>query len=247
MDEIIGFAILLIIASMLERFFKAQKAKTQQQRPQEAEREATGEEADDVGRQPASLQELIAEQLGLNLERLPKVEEEPEPPPARPVAGPPARPGTSQPVARPGPTGPPVRRPEAPPAPELERVVYYPTPRGPEPVWEVSERAASVPEQRSAAPPRRRPLREEKATVERRHPDSLERPRRPEDHDRFHERYGLTEPVSSHAEFHDRYMKPKRRAAPRRASGPLPDHAEWSPAQKAIIWSEILGRPKGLE
>jgi hypothetical protein len=278
-DEIIGFAILLIIASMLERFFKAQKAKTQQQQqqPPEAEWEASGEEADDVGRQPASLQEMIAEELGLNLERLPKIEQEPEPPPARPGSGPqPARPGSGpQPArpgsgpqrarpgagpqpARPGATGPPVRRSEAAPAPKVERVVYYPTPPEPEREREVTlaaERGAleaearrgSVPARTRAAPIRRRPLREERAEIERRHPDSLERPRRPEDHDRFHERYAVPEPVSSHAEFHDRYMKPTRRTAAKRPKGPLPDHPEWSPEQKAIIWAEILGRPKGLE
>ncbi len=277
MDEIIGFAILLIIASMLERFFKAQKAKRQQQEPPEAEWEASGEEAGEVGQQPASLQELIAEELGLNLERRPKVERQPEPPPARPGAGPqasrpgagpqPARPGAGPQAARPGAgpqparpgpaaAGPPVRRSEA--APKVERVVYYPTLRETErerqvtaaaerAALEAEERRSSVPARRREAPLRRRPLRDEKAAIERRHPDSLERPRRPEDHDRFHERYGVPEPVSSHTEFHERYMQPTRRVAARRPKGPLPDRPDWSPAQKAIIWSEILGRPKGME
>jgi hypothetical protein len=258
-DEIIGFAILLIIASMLERFFKAQKAKRQQQEPPEAEWEASGEEAGEVGQQPASLQELIAEELGLNLERRPKVERQPEPPPARPGAGPQAaRPGAGPQPARPGPAaaGPPVRRSEA--APKVERVVYYPTLRETErerqvtaaaerAALEAEERRSSVPARRREAPLRRRPLRDEKAAIERRHPDSLERPRRPEDHDRFHERYGVPEPVSSHTEFHERYMQPTRRVVARRPKSPLPDRPDWSPAQKAIIWSEILGRPKGME
>jgi hypothetical protein len=82
--------------------------------------------------------------------------------------------------------------------------------------------------------------------LERGEPVTLERPRRPEDHHRFHERYDVPKPVASHSDFHDRYMTAKARPARRRAKAKLPDRPEWGAMQRAIIWAEILGPPKGL-
>ena len=67
--------------------------------------------------------------------------------------------------------------------------------------------------------------------LERGEPVSLERPRSPEDHERFH----------------DRYMGRAVVPAVRQRRGRLPERWDWSAAQKAIIWAEILGPPKGLE
>jgi hypothetical protein len=88
---------------------------------------------------------------------------------------------------------------------------------------------------------------EEIGMRERGDPVSLERPRRPEDHGRFHDRYGIPEPVADHAEFHERYVGPVAPAARKRRRGGLPELRRLSRAQRAVVWSEIFGPPRGLD
>ncbi len=73
---------------------------------------------------------------------------------------------------------------------------------------------------------------EEQGMMERGPPVSLERARSPEDHERFHELYL------------ERATKRRRRGGTRGAR--LPNRDEWSPVHRAIVWSEIIGPPKGL-
>jgi hypothetical protein len=254
MDQIVGIVILLIILSLLDKVLRGQKGKTQRPPSPEDGWEAAEEERDAVERGAVSLRELLAEELGLNLERRPTVKELPE------AASAQARPDHSEPVAAVDRvTGAaPTSRQESAAPPEIERRIHYPTPRRSEravepegtPEWghriaDERKRAASMRRRRS--PIRKPASEEERFAIERGERGSLERPRRPEDHRRFHDRYGVPEPVSSHDEFHARYVQPATRAEPRRAGVILPDSPEWSAVQRAIIWSEILGPPRGLE
>ncbi|UCC74872.1 MAG: hypothetical protein JSV86_10085 [Gemmatimonadota bacterium] len=241
MDEFITLIIFFVVIGLLERILRAaQKGKVE--RPTEGEMQAGDREA--IEEMPASLQELIAEELGINLERKPKVKGLPEPPAA--------------PQARSAPAEHPARR--QPPAPAVQRgrepTVFYPSPAAKAPAERLEsagDRGAAVARRRREevrrplraelgrprAAPIREPLRdaerglslEERAILERGAPQSVERPRRPEDHQRFHERY----------------MEEPPRPAARRSRVPLPEREDWSPAQKAIIWAEILGPPKGLD
>ncbi len=166
------------------------------------ELEPTAEDAEPVERMPDRLQGFIAEELGLGLERKPQIRRPTEPE---------ARPDTA------GERGAAVGR-------QRREAVA----RGRRAHLERRKAAPSLREQREAE---RALSLEERAMLERGAPISLERPRRPEDHERFHARY----------------MAPKRRPAVRRSRARLPDREAWSPVQKAIIWSEILRPPKGLE
>ncbi len=253
MDQIVGIVILVIILSLLDKVLRGQKGKVQRPPPPEGW-EAADEEREAVEGSAVSLRELLAEQLGLNLERRPTVRRLPETPSAQAERD---YSGSASVVDRAG-GAPPTRRQESAAPPEIERVIHYPTPRRPEraperadaPEWgqriaEVRRQAASIRRRRS--PIRARTAEEERLPIERGEPVSLERPRVPEDHQRFHDRYATPQPVSSHEEFHARYVEPKGRAEPRRAGVTLPDSPEWSAVQRAIIWSEILGPPKGLE
>jgi hypothetical protein len=249
-DQFLTLIIFFIVIGVVERLLKAaQKAKE----GAPAQREAQPHDEGAIEQLPANLQDLIAEELGINLERRPRIVEPPEPaPPSSARAAPAPHPGRRLPPSEhPGRRQPPARHPGqfVPPAPIVrERVIRYPGPRREEAdrgAESAGDRAAAVARRRREdlarrrAAPARRPLREperppsleERAIMERGEPVSLERPRRPEDHERFHERYRAKE------------------AGPlvRRRRGPLPDRGDWSAAQKAIIWAEILGPPKGLE
>ncbi len=271
MDEFLTLIIFFIVIGVVERVLKAaQKAKGE--RPTQRQEKPPDEGA--IGGLPAGLQKLIAEELGINLERKPRIEGPAEPaPPSSARAAPAEHPGRGLPLGEhPSRRSPPAVRPGTPatPAPSAhpsrERVVHHPgRPR------EEAGRGRESPGDRGAAITRarreaaaqrrrgpaltRRPLREleqppsleERALLERGEAVSLERPRRPEDHERFHDRYGVPEPVASHAEFHKRYVDERAEPGRRRRRGPLPDRWDWSAAQKAIIWAEILGPPKGLE
>ena len=96
------------------------------------------------------------------------------------------------------------------------------------------------------SPRRRQVSAAERVALERGTPKSLERPRRTEDHERFHEQYGVPQPVSSHTEFHERYMNAEEPERRRRVAVRLPDRPHWSAVQRAIVWAEVLGPPKGL-
>ncbi|UCC82880.1 MAG: hypothetical protein JSW46_18255 [Gemmatimonadota bacterium] len=248
MDEFLTLIIFFIVIGVVERVLKAaQKAKGEQ--PTQRQEQVQDEGA--IERLPAGLQELIAEELGINLERKPRIAGPGEPaPPSSARAAPVEHPGR-----RPPSTEHPSRRP--PPAPHpaesapvgRERVVYPSARREvPETGRErAGDRGAAITRaRREVAAQRRRgpalvrrPLREveqppsleERALLERGEAVSLEQPRRPEDHKRFH----------------DLYMVEEAGPGVRRRRGPLPDRWDWSAAQKAIIWAEILGPPKGLE
>lgn len=260
MDDFLFFAILIIVASILERVMKASKRKQQQQQqqpPDEQDWEPPEEdwepqEGGAARQRPKTLQELIAEELGINLERRPQVQRLPQPEEEEP------EPGVSVvPHARAQPPVPP------------DREVYYPTARS---EAEVSgrERAELLARQRAEAVAKRRrevdvrrkavPARsasrtpatlslEERLVLERGEAVSLERQRQPRDHDRFHDRYGIPAPVESHTGFHDRYMGREAGAGQRRQEKKvrLPDRADWSPVKRAIVWAEVLGKPKGLD
>jgi len=233
--------VFFILIGVLERVLKgAQKGKAP---PGAAEPEP--EDVDALEGMPANLQELIAEELGINLERRPKVRQLPEPAPpstARVERGHPA----SRQAPRPAVPGPVPR-------------VSYPKHQEDLPDSDresAGDRAlAAVQQRRERLPRRRRPeltrRREDFSRRPLREPDeeavSLERPRRPEDHERFHGRYGVPKPVESHSDFHRRYVEEQPGRPTRRPRTLLPERADWSAAQKAIIWAEILGPPKGLD
>ncbi len=85
-------------------------------------------------------------------------------------------------------------------------------------------------------------------TIPDREAETLERPRTPETHRRFHERYGVPQPVSTHKEFHRRYIQPTTGSRTRRPrAARLPDRPNWTMVQKAFVWSEVFGPPKALD
>jgi hypothetical protein len=239
-DEFITLIIFFIVIGVLERVLKAAKGKKAPPQQAQGEPEVEGEETSEGI--PASLQELIAEELGINLERRPKVRELPEQEqPSRPALR-----SVKDPAGR--------RHPAAPAAPATRRTVVHPGPREilPSGVPEGARQRAltEVREQREAVGREREDDAERRRVESERIRDpgrSLERPRRPEDHDRFHELYGVPEPVKSHTEFHERYMQKEVRSSARRTRLLLPDQPEWSAVKRAIVWAEILGTPKGLE
>jgi hypothetical protein len=241
-DEFLTLIIIFIVIGVVEKVLRAaQKAKGEPP----AQRQAPEHDEGAIEGLPTSLQDLIAEELGINLERKPRIEGPPEPLPPPTARAAPAE----HPARRPPPAPHPAQ--SAPPAPpSRERAVHYPGARREEPERgreRAGDRGAALARSRREAAARRRrgpalarralreperpPSLEERALLERGEPVSLERPRRPEDHE----------------SFHDRYMAEEVGPAVRRRRGPLPDRWDWSAAQKAIIWAEILGPPKGLE
>jgi hypothetical protein len=240
-DEFLTLIIFFIVIGVVERVLRAAR-KAKGEPP--IQREAQPHDEGAIEGLPASLQDLIAEELGINLERKPRIEGPPEPLPP-----PTAR---AAPAEHPGRRLPPSAHPAPPPVPlSRERVVQHPSARREEPergreragdriaALARARREATARRRRGPAPtrrplhePERPPSLEERAILERGEPVSIERPRRPEDHERFHDRY-MGEEAGP--------------AVRRRRRGPLPDRWDWSAAQKAIIWAEILGPPKGLE
>ncbi|UCC49731.1 MAG: hypothetical protein JSV41_06120, partial [Gemmatimonadota bacterium] len=97
MDEFITLIILFILIGLVDKFLKAaRKAKAP---PPEVEPEA--EEGAAIEGLPRSLQDLIAEELGVSLERRPKVKAPPEPAAVAdaaraPLPAPPRRPREAQ-------------------------------------------------------------------------------------------------------------------------------------------------------
>lgn len=228
MDDFIWFVIIIFGASIFQRMMKSARKKQQQQHPTleheagEYEGEGEGEGESRLERAPMSFQEMLAEQLGLNLERRPQVLPPPEPPePETPTATP-----TAQSSA--------------------ERAGEYAQRRREAVSRRADERrrAGQLPSRRTDLP--ERVSLEERAIRERGAPKTLERPRRPEDHERFHERYDVPKPVSSHAEFHKRYVDEPETVTGKRKGFRLPDRPEWSAVKRAIVWAEVLGPPKGL-
>lgn len=208
MEQIFTLLLLFVVVGLLNRFVKA--AKGQQGRTQVPD---DAEDKEPIGGASGDLRDLIMEELGLGLERRPKVMELPQPA-------------------------------------EPSGAVVYPKER--EPVAEaararsegaevITRRGPDVPQRRSAREPRRPSRR-----PERRAAVSLERPRRPEDHELFHERYAVPAPVETHTQFHERYMDPETVRRRARSAVRLPEQPHWSAAQKAIVWAELLGPPKGL-
>lgn len=260
MDQVIGIVVLLIIFGLLDKVLKGQRRKTQRPPPAGEDWEATDEERDALEKRSVSLRELLAEELGLNLERRPTVTRLPGTGSAEGPGGDVEPASLGDRAAAAPPTG--GREPDA--SREIGRTVYYPTLRRPERVAPRGGAAAAGPGAASAlraAEARKQALsmRRRGGTMRARRPDddrlpvrpseavSLERPRRPGDHQRFHERYAVPQPVRTHEEFHTRYVDSTSRPEARRAGPALPDDPKWSAVQRAIVWSEIIGPPRGLD
>ncbi len=237
MDEVVFILVLMFLGVIFDLIKKAQKKGAPPPVSEEEQLEAEAR-MQDLGK---DIQDLIAEELGLNLERRPRIQT----PPGE-EAGPRSTEGTQEEQRR---------HRVAPARPTKTPEVRYPKPaelkRG-----ELAKRGRELPgDRRRAAVQKRReptptaPLAElsleERAIAERGEPVSLETERRPEDHEGFHRRYAVPKPVDSHREFHDRYVSTPA-ASREQPRSVLPDRKNWSAAQKAIVWAEILGPPKGL-
>lgn len=237
MDSFIAILIFFLLIGLLEKVLKAASKKQQGAAPPP---EAEGTE--EARGAPSSLQDLIAEQLGISLERRPRVRELPE---AK------AEPAERTRVAPPPPKRRPV--PEERPYSEGRREVAYPrpSPSGSRRTT-AGERGLAAARERRAALAKREdePVRvislEERAALRRDEAASLEVPRRPEDHRRFHERYGIPESPRGRGKLGAPGVSEPMRLTGRRRRGRLPERAHWSAAARAIVWSEILGPPKGL-
>ncbi len=226
MDEFITLVIIFILIGLVDKFLKAvRKAKAP---PPEVEPEA--EERAAIEGLPRSLQDLIAQELGLDLERRPKVE-----PPAQPGAAPADAAWTAVPAPPRRPREVRVERPRESRPP----TVVHPGEREAERErrrQRALDRAGAAPERmavlarREPAPPEEAISLEELGMRERGAPVSLEVLQRPEERERLR----------------DRYARPERIRARRRRHVQLPEPPGWSAAQKAIVWAELLGPPKGL-
>ncbi len=228
MDSLIAVLIFFLLIGLLEKVLKAASKKQHGSvPPPETRTEAELEEAQGA---PTTLQDLIAEELGISLERRPRVRELP---------GPKAEPADRTRAA----TVPPGRR----PVPESRREVILPQPQRPGARRRPSaaERSAAAVAERDEEPVRVISL-EERAALERREAASLEVPRRPEDHRRFHERYGVPESPRARRALRAPDVSAPTEVTGRRRGGRLPEQANWSAVKRAIVWSEILGPPKGL-
>lgn len=235
MDSFIIIVIIMVVLGLLEKLVKAGRAgQTPETPPEGPDWESQGEGR--AERLPRDLQELIAEELGIKLER-PRIEEEPAgvsserpelersaalQPPMRAESRiePPTRgaPGRRMPRSTPG-----RRTPSITTRARRTRTVAYPStppthpPPTPQPV-KVTPAGAVI-------------SLEDRAAMERGEAVSLETPRMAEQHQRFHDLYV------------DR-GEPTR--ARRRARPILPDRADWTAVHRAVVWSEILGPPRGL-
>ena len=166
------------------------------------------DEDDAAVERPATLEALIREELGINLERRLRVE---APTTTRPTRLPPATavdPGRQR---------------------EAQRSVRGRT-------LTLAEPAAAG----EATPLNKWGIRERGEAV------SLEVPRALDAHQRFHARYDVPQPPDSHEEFHRRYVDPAFLPRRRRGTMRLPNSPRWSPVQKAIVWADVLGPPRGL-
>lgn len=223
----------LIAAGVLQGFLRQNRARAGKDGrpapPPEADWEY--DEDDDAAERPATLEALIREELGINLERRPRVERQlrVEAPKTTPTSEP--GPGRVAPSGIPSPT-------RLPP-----RSVGHPSRRR-EPERSVRRRAPAVTE--PAAGKEAGTSLEEWGVRERGAAVSLEVPRAPDAHQRFHARYDVPQPPDSHEEFHQRYVDPALLPRRRRGRMRLPDSPRWSPVQKAIIWADVLGPPRGL-
>lgn len=233
MDDYVWFFLLIVGASLFQRFVRAARQKQAPPPSEQGEWEEEAEEEERAEAKVTSLQDLIAEQLGINLERRPTVQRLPDTEDA-PEFSSTAAAARSQPAAR-------ERRDAA----ARERRSAAARERGPA----ADREPGAVVAQRRAAEVQRAPSPEKRGIRQQREALSLERPRRPEDHVDFHERYAVPEPVATHEGFHERYMKaePWGKAARVRGGVRLPDRAGWSAIQRAMVWVEVLGKPKGLE
>jgi hypothetical protein len=234
-DDYIWLFLLIIGASLFQRFVKAARQKQAPPPSEQGEWEEAEEERTE--RAVTSFQDLIAEQLGVNLERRPTVQRLPDTvqrfPDTEdvPEFSSTAHAARSQPVAR-------ERRDAA----ALERRAASARERE-----AAAEREpGAVVARRRAAHVQRAPTAEEHGIRQRREPISLERPRRPEDHVDF-ERRAVPEPVTARGGLRAKYMKAEPRKAARGRGVRLPDRAGWSAVQMAMVWVEVLGKPKGLE
>lgn len=235
MDSLIAVLIFFLLIGLLEKVLKAASKRQQDSVPPLETR--TEEELEEAQAAPTTLQDLIAEQLGISLERRPRVRElpgsKPEPADRTRVA-----------------TGPPGRR----PVPESRREVILPRPQRPGAGRRTSaaERSAAAARERRAAVAQREeePVRlislEDRAALERGEATSLEVARRPEDHRRFHERYGVPESPRARRDSRALSVSAPTEVTGRRRGGRLPQQPGWSAVKRAIVWSEILGPPKGL-
>jgi hypothetical protein len=234
MDSFIFIVIIMVVLTLLERLMKAGRAgKPPGAPPDGPDREEQGERHERI---PRDLQELIAEQLGIKVER-PPAEEKPvgitterhelESSPAAPQARRRVGPRSEAPnhraerhmpqatVSRQAPsTTTPIGR--------TRTVVYPSTP---------AARPRPIPRPVEVTPAGAVISLEEQAAMERGEPVSLERPRTPEQHERFHDLYvDRGDPISTG----------------RRPRPILPDRAGWTAVHRAVVWSEILGPPRGL-
>ena len=224
MDQFIGFILLIIAISVIDRVMKAFKAGKRMPMPPvdaESEEEPLFLERDveveqlegGEGRLDSDLERLIAEELGLRPKRRQPAEPRtaPRDPPRRlrPSGEGEGGGGTLQRSA-------PSRPPPVPVGPR--RTVVLPTPR--------PELETGVGRERVPRPIERRVPRRPRTAVE---------------------EVELAAPAPARASAKRR---PVRRAVAARVrhQGParLPDFPGWTQVQKAIVWAEIIGPPRGL-
>lgn len=225
MNEFIGFILLIIAISVIDRVMKAFKAGQRsppvdvesEEEPLFLERDVEVEQLEGgEGRLDSDLERLIAEELGLRPRRREPAEPSTaprEPPPRLQPSGE-GRGGTLQRSA-------PSRPLPVPAGPR--RTVVLPTPR---PELETGVGRERVPRPIERRVPQRPPRTEPRPAVE---------------------EFELAAPAPAGAWTKRR---PVRRsvAARVRHKGParLPDLPGWTQMQKAIVWAEIVGPPRGL-
>jgi hypothetical protein len=105
---------------------------------------------------------------------------------------------------------------------------------------ETAHRKAEWARRRVREAPERLPSFEERALSER--PALPERLARPEDRGR----YAVPEPATSHERLHTPPVDAYSLEPARRRQALLPDRIGLSAVQRAVVWSEVLGPPKGL-
>ncbi len=235
MEELVKLVVFFLIAAgVLQGFLRKNRGRGGQVEPPapppEGDWDYDYDEDDAPVERPSTLEALIREELGINLERRPRVQRRlrVEAPQTTPTSEP--GPGRVAPRLIPRPT-------QLPPATivdpgrrrEAQRSVQRRTLTLAEPAaageatsldeWGIRERGEAV---------------------------SLEVPRAPDAHQRFHARYDVPQPPGSHEEFHRRYVDPALLPRRRRSTMRLPNSPRWSPVQKAIVWADILGPPRGL-
>jgi hypothetical protein len=233
MDSFIFIVIIMVVLTLLERLVKAGRVgKPPGAPPDDPDREEQGEGR--AERIPRDLQDLIAEQLGIKLERPPTEEksagitternELENPAPRQPFGRAESR--GDAPTGRARRYMPATPRRRAPststPTRGTRTVVYPSTP---------TARPRPIPDPVEVTPAGAVISLEERGALERGEAVSLERPRRPEQHQRFHELY------VEHDDLVSRERRPR---------ATLPDRVGWTAVHRAVVWSEILGPPRGL-